>query len=110
MTTENMTFDADGADTDFLGDACLSVGDVVCLKSGGFGMTVETLIADDEDDEFTEGYAVCVWAKEDETIARDTFRTETLDNMTAEDEFDDLDLSDEILEMLAKRADDGTTH
>lgn len=107
-----MTTDATNTETtevqmvECLGENCIAVGDVVCLKSGGFAMTVEHLVADDEDAD-SEGEAYCTWAKEDETIARDSFRTEMLDNLTAEAEFEEMDevLVDEIAALLSAKTD-----
>ena len=87
---------------DFLGSNCISVGDVVCLKSGGFMMTVECIVTDNGEDELAEGFALCAWAKEDETIARDQFRTEMLDNVTAEEELGATDDEDEFIENVLK--------
>ena len=95
------------APPEFMGANCISVGDVVGLKAGGFMMTVEHLVADDPTDEDTEGLAYVVWAKDDETIARDQFRTETLDNVSAEEELKLLDpeLEDEILQSVSADSD-----
>ena len=95
------------APPEFMGENCFSVGDVVCLKSGGFMMTVEHLVADDPTDEDTEGLAYVVWAKDDETIWRDQLRTETMDNVSAEEELKlmDPELEDEILQALTAKTD-----
>lgn len=95
------------APPEFMGNNCISVGDVVCLKSGGFMMTVEHLTADDESNEETEGLAYVVWAKDDETIWRDQLRSETLDNVTAEEELKlmDPELEDEILQAMSAKTD-----
>lgn len=101
MTME-LTPTAEDQGADFLGGNCISVGDVVCLKSGGFAMTVECIITDNGEDEFAEGFAMCAWAKEDETIARDQFRTEMLDNVPAEDEMDDDELTDAEIDRIMR--------
>ena len=103
MTTEKTT-DANESTMGFVGEDCFSVGDVVCLRSGGPTMTVEALARDASEGSFTEGMAYVVWAKEDGTMGRDQFRTEMLDNFTAAAEvFGDVELSQEILDMISKQ-------
>jgi uncharacterized protein YodC (DUF2158 family) len=85
MTTDQ-TIDDNESTMGFVGEDCFSVGDVVCLRSGGPTMTVEALSRDASEESFTEGMAFVVWAKEDGAMVREQFRTEMLENFTATDE------------------------
>ena len=107
MTTEKTTDANESMTMGFVGEDCFSLGDVVCLRSGGPTMTVEDLSRDaSEGSFFTDGMAFVVWAKEDGTMVRDQFRTEMLDNFTAAAEvFGDVELSQAIAEAMADKAD-----
>lgn len=70
-----------------LGENIFTIGDVVQLRSGGTPMTIETLKPDSPESGSSEGSAVCVYFLPDGKLAaRSQWRTEMLDNLTAEQE------------------------